>query len=133
MSKIAEDIKKEAVQNEGDIIIEDLWNKLEKHKDIPIPTNETYEKARQHYVEVKAKFDETQKALQELEASIDTFENKVVYLTGGKVTKEELTKFRENSNAISVAFGKNAAFIQYTAASGVVFAEQVRKAAEEKH
>ena len=130
MNKLAEDIKREVVQNEGDIIIEDLWNELEKHKDIPIPTNETYEKARQHYVEVKNKFDETQEQLQRLHDSIEAFE---VRLEGLGIPRSETEKFRQDSNTIQVAFGKNAAFIQYTAASGVVFAEEVRKAAESKH
>lgn len=133
MSKIAEDIKKEMVQNEGDITVEELFLQLEKHRGIQIGGDEAYEKAREHYNTVKDKFEESQAALKELESSIEAFENKVVFLTGGKVTKEELTKFRENSNAISVWFGKNAAFLQYTAASGVVFADAIQKAAGEKH
>lgn len=124
--------KAEAV-NEGEVTVEEVFRELEKYRANPQPLVQGWEAAREHYNKSQEKLEEHSNKLKELEALLDAFENKVQFLTGGKVTKEDCQKFREASNEISVWFGRYAAVLQYTAASGVVFTDLIKKHEGTKH
>ena len=124
--------KQEAV-NEGEVTVEEVFRELETYRTNSQPLVQGWEAAREHYNKSHEKLEEHSNKLKELEALIDTFENKVEFLTGGKITKEECQKFREASNEISVWFGRYAAILQYTAASAVVFQDLIKKHEGTKH
>ena len=131
--KKVKQMEKSEPVNEGEVTVEEVFKQLESYRDNPQPNVQGWEAAREHYNKSQQKLEEHSNKLKELEGLLDTFENKVQFLTGGKVTKEECQKFREASNEISVWFGRYAAVLQYTAASGVVFADLIKKHEWTKH
>ena len=122
--KKVKQMEKEASVNEGDISVEEVFNKLEGFKDLPQPQIKDWETNRERYKKSREVLSQNEDQIRLLEKQIDAFEDKCEALG---ISKEECKKFREDSNQISIWFGRYEAMLQYAASAGVVFLDTVEK------
>ena len=125
--KITMEAVAEEPKNEGDIVVEELFSKLEMFRNTEEKSLEGWEKAREHYNKAQEILTQNESAMRDVEREVDDFEKKVVEMAGGSITYEDLQKFRERSNLLSVWFGRYCNVLQIAAASGVVFYDVVKR------